>query len=190
VLGAVPIALGLMLAPTGQRTDVLVGRGAALVAVRTPDGRLSAIAGRGSSYELARWLEHDGDGRTPAEAGKATAFACDRQGCIAHVKGIRLALARSAAALRDDCTLAPVVVLPFPKPARCRPAGPVIDPDDLAARGTHALTIEAGKARVETVADARGDRPWSTGPGEAAAQMALPAGWTDDAAGPRRGRSR
>jgi competence protein ComEC len=189
LLGAVPIALGLMLAPTGQRPDVLVGRGAALVAVRTPDGRLSSIAGRGSSYELARWLEHDGDSRTPAEAGKAAAFDCDRQGCIAHVKGIRLALARSAAALRDDCTLAPVLVLPFPKPARCRPAGPVIDADDVAARGTHALTIEAGKVRVETVADARGDRPWSARPGEAAAP-ALPTEWTDDAAAPRRRRSR
>jgi competence protein ComEC len=176
-----------MLAPTGQRPDVLVGRGAALVAVRTSDGRLSAIAGRGSSYELARWLEHDGDSRTPAEAGKAAAFACDRQGCIAHVKGIRLALARSAAALRDDCTLAPILVLAFPKPARCRPAGPVIDADALAARGTHALTIEAGRVRVETVADARGDRPWSARPGEAAAP-ALHPDWTDDAATPRRRR--
>ena len=62
LLGVVPIAIGLMLAPTGRRPDVLVGRGAGLVAVRTASGDLSALAGKGSNFELARWLEHDGDG--------------------------------------------------------------------------------------------------------------------------------
>jgi competence protein ComEC len=161
LLGVLPIALGLMLAPTGQRPDILIGRGAALVAVRGSDGRLSALAGRGSSYELARWLEHDGDGRTPAEAAKASAFRCDRLGCIAHVKGMRLAVARSGAALRDDCTAAPIVILAFARSTRCRPAGVSIDAGDLATRGAHALTVENGKVRIETVADARGDRPWA-----------------------------
>jgi competence protein ComEC len=178
LLGVVPIALGLMLAPTGQRPDVLVGRGAALVAVRGADGRLSALAGRGSNYELARWLEHDGDGRAPAEAGKASAFRCDPQGCIAHVKGLRLAVAKSGAALRDDCTLAAILVLPFPKLARCRPDGPVIDIDAISARGSHALTIASGKVRIETVADARGDRPWAAPSGKTAAPAATD--WEED----------
>jgi competence protein ComEC len=166
LLGVVPIAAGLMLAPTGQRPDVLIGRGASLVAIRGPDGRLSAVAGRGSAYELARWLEHDGDGRPPTEAGKASAFRCDQQGCIAHVRGLRLAVSKSPAALRDDCTISAILVLTFPRPARCRPAGPVIDIDDLAARGAHALTVKHGKALVETVADARGDRPWAATAGK------------------------
>ena len=160
LLGVLPIALGLMLAPTGQRPDILVGRNASLVAVRGADGRLSALAGRGSNYELARWLEYDGDSRPPAEAAKAPAFRCDRLGCIAHVKGMRLAVARSGAALRDDCAMAAILVLAFRRPARCRPAGPIIDIDDLAARGAHALTIESGKVYIETVVDARGQRPW------------------------------
>jgi len=167
LLGIVPIALGLMLAPTAQRPDVLVGRGASLIAVRGSDGRLSALATRGSSFELARWLEHDGDGRPPAEAGKGKAFRCDALGCTAHVKGLRLAVASSAAALRDDCALAAILVLRFAKPKHCRPSGPVIDIDAVAARGAHALTIGNGKVRVETVADTRGDRPWVRKPGEA-----------------------
>jgi competence protein ComEC len=178
LLGVLPIALGLMLAPTGQRPDILIGRGASLVAVRGPDGRLSAPAGRGSSYELARWLEHDGDGRSAAEAGKASAFRCDRLGCTAQVKGLRVAIARSAAALRDDCSMAAVVVMAFPKPARCRPAGLAIDSDDLAARGAHALTVENGKVRVETVADARGERPWSQK--VSASETPATYGWNDD----------
>jgi competence protein ComEC len=176
LLGLVPIALGLMLAPTAKRPDVLIGRGAGLIAVRGADGRLSALAGRGSSFELARWLEHDGDARPPAEAGKAAAFRCDAQGCIAHVKGLRLAVARSAAALRDDCTRAAILVLALPRPKRCRPPGPAIDVDDVAARGAHALTIQDGKVRIETVADARGDRPWAP----KWRQKEPPVDWGDD----------
>jgi competence protein ComEC len=161
LLGIVPMALGLMLAPTGQRPDILIGRGAGLVAVRGPDGKLSALAGRGANFELARWLEHDGDARPTAEAAKATAFRCDAQGCIAEVKGLRLALARSAAALRDDCLRAHIVVLAFPRPKRCRPPGFAVDIADLAALGAHALTIVDGRVRIKTVSDARGDRPWA-----------------------------
>src|SRR5262249_2025814 len=132
LLGIVPIAVGLMLAPTAPRPDILIGRGAGLVAVREPDGRLSALAGRRPGFEVARWLEHAGDTRPPAEAAKGSAFRCDRQGCIASVKGLRLAIAKSGAALRDDCTLAAILVLAFSRPKRCRPTGPAIDIDDLA----------------------------------------------------------
>jgi competence protein ComEC len=188
LLGGVPIALGLMLAPTGQRPDVLVGRNAGLIAVRGADGRLSALAGRGSSYELARWLEHDGDGRPPAEATRTSAFRCDRLGCLAHVKGVPLAVAKSGAALRDDCSAAAIVVLAFPKPGRCRPTGLAIDTDDLATRGAHALTIENGKIRVETVADARGDRPWSARAADT--DWSEPFRWQQDSRPRRRWRDR
>jgi competence protein ComEC len=136
------------------------------VAVRGSDGRLSALAGRGSTFELARWLEHDGDGRAPAEVGKATAFRCDSQGCTALVKGFRLAVAGTPAALRDDCARAAIVVLRFARPVGCNPSGALIDPDDLAARGAHALTVADGRVRIETVADARGARPWAAIPKE------------------------
>jgi competence protein ComEC len=171
--GMVPIALGVMLAPTGVRPDVLIGRGASLVAVRAPDGRLSALAGRGSTFELTRWLEHDGDGRPIAEAAKAAAFRCDSQGCIAEVNGMRLAVAKSGAALRDDCALSEILVLPFPKPRQCRPSALAIDIDAINVGGAHALTIERGKVHTATVADSRGQRPWATAPRDA--EHALPA---------------
>ena len=164
VLCVAPVALGLMLSPAGYRPDVLIGRGAELVAVRGVDGKLSALAGRGSNFEMTRWLEHDGDRRTPAEASKAQAFTCDRLGCTAQVKGARVAVAKAASALRDDCDAASVLVLAFPKPRGCQPPGVVIDIDDIAVRGAHALTIVDGKLLVETVAGVRGDRPWAARP--------------------------
>ena len=163
LLGLVPMALGLMLAPTGSRPDVLIGRGGDLVAVRGEDGRLSAMVRRGGTFELARWLEHDGDGRPASEAAKGQAFSCDRVGCVARVKGALVAVSESAAALRDDCAAASVLILKFAKPTGCRPPGPVIDSADLKAEGAHALTLENGRVRIETAAQARGVRPWSGG---------------------------
>jgi competence protein ComEC len=160
ILGLVPIALGLMLAPTGRRPDVLVGRDASLVAVRAGGGKLSALAGRGSTFELERWLEHDGDGRPAHEAAKGDAFRCDELGCTAWVKGMRVAVSGSAAALRDDCA-ASIVIQKFPRPKDCHPPGALIDTRALAAGGSHAITIENGRIRVDTVADARGERPWA-----------------------------
>jgi competence protein ComEC len=166
LLGLVPIAAGLILAPTGRRPDVLVGRGAALVAVRTDAGGLSALGARASTFELARWLEHDGDGRPPAEVARADAFRCDSRGCSTRVKGRMLAVANAPAALRDDCTRAAILVLRFPAPKGCSPAGPVVDPVAIATRGAHALYVDGAQVHVVTVADGRGDRPWARRPRE------------------------
>jgi competence protein ComEC len=141
---------------------VLIGRAASVVAVRAADGRLSALAGRGSSFELARWLEHDGDARPPAEVARAAAFRCDPHGCTARVGGMLLAVAYSPAALRDDCAAAAILVLRFPRPMSCIVRGPVIDSAAIDRSGAHALYLDGGRvARIETVADRRGDRPWA-----------------------------
>ncbi|MBX9588720.1 MAG: ComEC family competence protein [Hyphomonadaceae bacterium] len=166
VLGVVLIALGLTLAPTGRRPDVLIGREAEIVAVRGADGQLSALAGRGAAFELSRWLEHDGDARSAAEAGKAHAFRCDQLGCTALVNGLRVAATGSAAALRDDCQAAAILILKFPKPKGCTPSGLVIDVTDVKAGGAHVLTIDDGRVTVRTVAETRGRRPWALGPVE------------------------
>jgi competence protein ComEC len=169
LLGIIPIALGLMLAPTGRRPDVLVGRGAELVAARGADGALSALAGRGSSFELARWLEHDGDSRAPAEVGKGRAFRCDAEGCATRVKGLTLAVPATASALRDDCASAAILVLKIDRPRGCAPQATLIDAGDLGRHGAHALYIDSGRVRIETVAAQRGRRPWSTPDGSVAA---------------------
>ena len=130
--------------------------------MRGDDGQLSALAGRGSTFELARWLEHDGDGRPPPRSARARPSAATA-GLHGARQGPALAVAESPSALRDDCARGVILVLKFPKPKGCIPPAPVIDIGDVAARGAHALTIDGGRVRVETVADARGDRPWAQG---------------------------
>jgi competence protein ComEC len=110
---------------------------------------------------LARWLEHDGDGRSTSEAGRARAFRCDAEGCTATIKGLTVAVPGLASALRDDCAKAAILVLKSARPRGCTSPAAVIDARDIVERGAHALYIEAGRVRIETVAAQRGQRPWS-----------------------------
>ncbi|MFN0218909.1 MAG: ComEC/Rec2 family competence protein [Hyphomicrobium sp.] len=166
-LGLTAIAAGLAIAPTLPRPDVLIARGGALVAMRLPDGRLSALPARQSTFELQRWLEHDGDGRKAREAQRGEGFTCDATSCVAEVKGVALAAPRHAAALIDDCARADLLVLATPAPKACDGPATIIDLFSAWRDGGYAIYIEPGganerpKLRIETVASMRGDRPWA-----------------------------
>lgn len=164
LLGLGAIAAGLALAPTMQRPDILVGNDAQLVAIRSADGRLTAMAGSYSDYELQRWLEHDGDGRPARQVASAAGFRCDAAGCTATVRRQMIAVTRHPAALSEDCRRAGVLIIPFPKPRGCHASGLVIDAAAVQRQGTHAIRIDGDTLEVTTVADARGDRPWSRRP--------------------------
>jgi competence protein ComEC len=160
--GLAAMAAGIALAPWEPRPDVLVGPDGQLVAVRGADGRLAALPAPHSAFELARWLEHDGDARPPQEAARAAGFRCDAAGCTVEVRGATVAVARHAAAVRDDCQRAGILVLPLPRPAGCARPRLVLDIFTLRAAGTHAIYVTPGAdLRVETVAAERGNRPWS-----------------------------
>lgn len=162
LFGCVAVVAGIAVAPFMTRPDALVGREGRLVAVRAPDGRLAALGGRTGAYELRRWLQHDGDGRSVREARRAGPYRCDEAGCTAMVKKVLFAVSRHPRALADDCRRAGLLVLRFPKPGGCVTQAPVIDFFALRREGTHAVFVDdGGDIRIETVAAARGDRPWS-----------------------------
>jgi competence protein ComEC len=161
LIGLCPIVLGLAVAPLRAAPDVLVGRDGTLVAVQSGKEGLSALAAKGGMFELARWLEHDGDGRSAESVAEARAFRCDGTGCAAIVKGRTIAVVRHAAALRDDCGRAAVIVLALPSTRSCADEGPiVIAQEQLKAKGTHALYFKDSAIEIETAADGRGQRPW------------------------------
>lgn len=162
LLGLAAVAAGLMLAPWLRRPDVIVGREGQVLAVRQADGKLAAVAQRGAAFELGRWLEHDGDPRSPRDLSSAQAgFRCDASGCSAIAAGMLVALVRHPSALADDCQRAGLVVMTMPRTAACQTNALVIDLYDLRDRGTHAINIDAGSISVTTVADTRGNRPWT-----------------------------
>ncbi len=160
-LGALPILAGLLIAPLRTPPDILVGRDGALVAVRDPRGELSAIGDRSAAFELARWLEHDGDGRRIDDVMKARLFRCDDSGCVAPRNGRVVAVSRTAAALAEDCRTAVIIVALLPRPAFCPRTALYVDRAALGALGAHSIRFETdGAFTVRTVTGERGQRPW------------------------------
>jgi competence protein ComEC len=170
LLGLALVIVGIFAAPWARRPDVLIAQKGDLVAVRDDSGKLSALRAKGSKYDLERWLEYDGDGRSASDAQHGRAFKCDAAGCIAHVNGALVAVARHPAAIADDCGNADVLVLDMPKPKDCAVPVAVIGVFDRWRNGAYALYIDKGEqspvpsVRVETVAEHRGERPWSVSP--------------------------
>lgn len=165
LLGFASMAAGAALAPMLAKPDVLAGRDGQILAVRGETGVLHAVAARGTLFELSRWLEHDGDARAARDVAAAqTGMRCDASGCTAVVKGTLVALGREASALADDCARAGLVVLAIPRPEACRTQVPVIDLYDLRDKGTHAVHIDGARISIVTVADVRGERPWTGAP--------------------------
>lgn len=168
-LGVAPILAGLALAPTRQPPDVIVGRDGTAIAWRGADRRLLAIGGRDAEFDLARWLEHDGDDRKSADilATRPPGFTCDWMGCTARVKGKRLAMSWHPAALVDDCRETDILVTRhgLNEVVRCRSNSgqALIDLQALTRHGPHVVTIgQDGRMSVATVAAWRGERPWSS----------------------------
>lgn len=161
-LGIAFLGLGAALAPLEPAPLLLAGREGRLVALRNEDGALAVLGGAGARFEAARWLEHDGDARTPDEASRAKGFVCDGVGCAGRLSALRIAVPRHGAALADDCRRADVLILSMPRPGWCRGPGTVIDRIAFEREGTHAFYDEGGGAlRITTVEAWRGARPWS-----------------------------
>ncbi len=162
-LGLVIGALGIALAPGGERPDILIEREGATAALRSGSGDLVFPPATAAGYSVDNWLLADGDDRDAAAAAVAGegAFRCDLLGCIGAVKGKTVALIRHEGALEEDCRLADIVIAPFSVGKKCRAARVIVDRRVLKAAGAHALYIEGLSIRTETVAASRGHRPWA-----------------------------
>jgi competence protein ComEC len=156
------IVAGLALTPNGDRPDLIVGREGTLVAVRDRSGRLAAHAERPSTFELARWLQHDGDDRDPKEVRRSKAFDCDALGCTSLVGPDMLAVSQHPASIADDCDRAKILVISGARPNGCEAPLFVLDRESLRKSGTVAFHRMADGTYVSrSVAAARGVRPWS-----------------------------
>ena len=160
-LGLVIAAIGIALAPQSHRPDALIERNGQTAALRSDAGSLVFPPATAASYSAENWLLADGDERDVAKATDESVFRCDTLGCIGRVKGKTVALIRHPGALEEDCRIADIVIAPFTIGKKCRAARVIVDRRMLGAEGAHALYVEDLSIRTETVAAARGKRPWA-----------------------------
>ncbi len=161
-LGLVGVLAGVVTLPLARGPDVLVDATGRLVAVRGPDGRLAVSSTRLAPFTRDMWLRHAG--QDEAVPWPADGVACDGLGCLYRARGQVVALIARAEAISEDCAGADVVIAAVPVGRRCTEPRLVIDRFDLWRNGAHALWLDAGGVRVETVVGTLGDRPWVTRP--------------------------
>lgn len=190
--GALPIVLGMATAWLTPRPDLLVDGEGRLVAVRLADDRLSLSTARAARFAAENWRRLDGEpvGR-PEErppfvwpawgASPDGSLRCDPEACVHRptmAGGGGATIIRRAAALGEECRRAGgegatrgaaegvmVIVAPELTLRECGDAL-IIDRRRLNRLGAHAIRFLAhGPPRISTVAETRGDRPWSRSPG-------------------------
>ena len=139
----VPMALAVLVAMSASRPDVLIDDRGITVAVRGADGRFAIINGKGESFAVGNWLRSDGDGREADVPELTASVACDPLGCVAPLgsNGAKVAVASAGGGLEEDCRMAAVVVSRVPVPTGCGDQAFVIDRQDLARHGAHALYV-------------------------------------------------
>jgi len=176
-LGLPAVALGLALAPAGQRPLILIDGEGATVAARAPDGRLRVVSARGNRFAVQRWLTAEADGRSAADETIQQGVRCDPLGCAMPLAGGgRIAVPRHPDAVADDCREARIVVTRHPVPAGC--AATVVDLRAIAWTG--AVRLHGGESglSVEAARPEGADRPWfrPRPAGEAPRLIRTPAG--------------
>jgi competence protein ComEC len=165
-LAGVPvIVLGVASPSLVRGPDILISADARLVAVRGADGQLHFSSGRAARIARETWLRRDGQEDRPSvwpRHGRSAdgLLNCDDAGCLYRARGHVVALVKHASALAEDCRHADVLIATIPVRRRCPAASLVIDRFSLWREGGHAVWLDPGTVRTESVRDSRGERPW------------------------------
>ncbi|MBL8703498.1 MAG: ComEC family competence protein [Rhodospirillales bacterium] len=179
LLGVAPIVAAFAAMALLRGPDLLVSGDGRMMAVRGAEGRLLVSDYAADRLTTETWLRRSGQSAAEpwpdagGKRGRARAatpdvaqpperdeLRCDGQACLYRRDGVSVALVHEASALAEECASADVVVSSVPVRRGCRGPALVIDRFALWREGAHALWLEKGRARVETVAQERGNRPW------------------------------
>lgn len=159
------VVVGVASAMLARGPDILISADARLAAVRGADGQLQFSNGRAAKMARETWSRRDGQDEQPViwpSTGQSAdgMLRCDDAGCLYRARGHVVALVKHASALAEDCQYADVVVAMIPVRRSCRSALIVIDRFSLWREGGHAVWLDEGAVRAQSVRDSRGERPW------------------------------
>lgn len=159
---AVAIALGLLARPP----DLLASPELDQLALRTADGGMVLRERVRDAFLRRQWqaamLARDVV-PPPVHATAGATVACDALGCVLDGgPGARIAVVFLAGALAEDCRRADLVITAL-RVRRCQGPARLVDGAELRRSGGLAIWLEDDGYRIETVAGARGDRPWTGG---------------------------
>ena len=166
LLGLLPMVVGIASMALHHPPDLLVDSRGYAMGVRTAEGSL--LVNRGGHIVRETWGRRAGPEareRWPKQGrSRDGRLSCDSLGCVYRVDGALVSLVKEDGGIDPACAGAGVVVSAVPIRHACRGPMLVVDRFDLWRRGAHALWLTGTGARVETVAEWQGDRPWAHKP--------------------------
>ncbi len=161
--GLAPIAAAYLSIGFERPPDLLVAGDSRLVAVLGPGGAYLPSTGKGERVAEDAWTRRAaarlGDPWPGVGAAAEGALRCDAGACLYAARGRVVALIREGDALAEECGAADLIVSPMAAHRVCR-RGRMIDRIDTWRKGGHAVWLDPGAIRIETVRDWQGDRPW------------------------------
>ncbi len=161
--GLAPIGAAIILAVVARPPDLLIAPDMEMAAIRGSDGGILLIEWRRDRLVRESWLRHLGvataEPAPPPGAGSRRGVACDEDGCVAELGSARVALAYRMAAIAEDCGRVDLVIARLGPPS-CH-GSELIGPRLLRSSGGMAITHSSQRLTIETVAESRGNWPWS-----------------------------
>jgi len=180
--GIVFAMAGIALAKSAPRADMIVSGQGQIVAYRAESGRLDVLNARANRFGAVQYLTSDADSRAfDAHSLAPEHGRCDRSGCVGRLRDGRVvALALSRAALAEDCARADILITPLLAEGLCSGPERIFDRQYLERHGAARIFLEPdGALRLETIRNARFDRPWWPAPPLRQAGARAPAGGAD-----------
>jgi competence protein ComEC len=160
LVGVILIGGAIVLMISAPQPDVLIAPDGSAVAVRGSDGRLSAVRSGSDVFAVREWLAADADARSPKDATLGNGIRCDEAGCIGRLRdGSLVAMAKTIAALEEDCRRAALVVSAGDAPPRC--GALVVDRQMWRRSGAMALRRIGEGFEITAARPAGYERPWT-----------------------------
>ena len=169
MFGLVPIAVGIVLAVMAPRADILISGYDGIIAVRGADGLMSLSSVRREKFIRQEWMEREGleSVRTWPESGAQPEdfLNCDTKACRYRWQDQAVSFVFAPDIFFEECAeakimIAPVVALPKDL-SNCRKKILIMDRWDLKRSGAVAVYFNQNDVIIRTVADERGQRPWT-----------------------------
>ncbi|HEX4113934.1 MAG TPA: ComEC/Rec2 family competence protein [Stellaceae bacterium] len=167
LLGLAPMVAGYATLLFVTPPDILISNDAKLVAVRSASGDYMPSHARGGAWTEDNWTQRAAAtlaAAWPKQGDSADGrLHCDGTRCFYRLDGQTVGVVRKRGDVAAACGRADLVISPVAAHYNCHGAT-LIDSVDTWKRGGHAVWLSAAGIAIESVADWRGQRPWTHDP--------------------------
>ncbi len=166
-VGVVPLMIAILEPWLSAAPNLIIDESGRVVAIHDENGGVALNTDRRDRFVRTVIKERYGASKLRWSAsGKQNTdlgIVCDSTACNLTQNETALTLAFSPDAVAEDCGVVKILVAPQMYVDEC-PDAFVIDRANFRRDGAHAIYLDDGRAKIETVEDFTGDRVWSRKP--------------------------